>query len=180
MTNALKSKKIAFLATDGFEQIELTRPWTEIKNAGADVVLVSLKSGEIQGMNHDEKADTFKVDKIVDNVSASDYDGLVIPGGVQNPDTLRMNKGAVQFVKAFFEQSKPVASICHGPWVLVEADVVKGRKITSWPSLKTDIINAGGHWVDQIVVVDDGLVTSRKPDDLDAFCVKAIEEFAKS
>lgn len=161
MTNALKNKKIAFLATDGFEQIELTKPWTEIKDAGADVVLVSLKSGEIQGMNHDEKADTFKVDKTVDDVSAFDYDGLVIPGGVQNPDTLRMNKDAVQFVKAFFEQSKPVASICHGPWVLVEADVVKGRKITSWPSLKTDITNAGGHWVDQIVVVDDGLVTSR-------------------
>lgn len=179
MTNALKNKKIAFLATDGFEQIELTKPWTEIKDAGADVVLVSLKSGEIQGMNHDEKADTFKVDKTVNDVSAFDYDGLVIPGGVQNPDTLRMNKDAVQFVKAFFEQSKPVASICHGPWVLVEADVVKGRKITSWPSLKTDITNAGGHWVDQIVVVDDGLVTSRKPDDLDAFCVKAIEEFAK-
>lgn len=179
MSNILKSKKIAFLATDGFEQVELTRPWDDIKKAGAGVELVSLDIGDIQGMNHDQKVDTFKVDKLIDEVSASDYDGLVLPGGVQNPDTLRMNKSAVQFVKAFFEQSKTVASICHGPWLLVEADVVTGRKITSWPSIKTDITNAGGHWVDEVVVVENGLVTSRKPDDLDAFCAKAIEEFAK-
>jgi protease I len=175
----LQNKKIAFLATDGFEQIELTRPWKDIKDAGAEVELVSLEEGKIQGFNHTDKADEFEVNKIVDEVSASDYDGLVLPGGVHNPDALRTNKRAVQFVKEFFEQSKPVAAICHGPWVLVEADVVDRRKITSWPSIQTDIINAGGYWVDEKVVVDNGLVTSRKPDDLDAFCAKAIEEFAE-
>lgn len=173
----LSGKKIAFLATDGFEQSELQRPWDEIKNAGADVELISLKSDEIQGMKHDEKADKFKVDKKVSEVSAAQYDGLVLPGGVANPDALRMNKDAVQFVKDFFTQSKPVAAICHGPWTLVEANVLKGRTITSWPSLKTDIENAGGRWVDEEVHVDNGLVTSRKPEDLDAFCTKAIEEF---
>jgi protease I len=173
----LQGKKIAFLATDGFEQVELTRPWEDIKKAGAEVELVSLEEGKIQGFNHADKADTFAVDKTLDEVSADDYNGLVLPGGVHNPDALRMNEKAVQFVKAFFEQKKPVAAICHGPWTLVEAGVVEGRTVTSWPSLKTDIKNAGGTWVDKEVQVDNGLVTSRNPDDLDAFCSKAIEEF---
>ena len=177
MTEKLKGKKIAFLATNGFEQVELSCPWEKIKNAGADVDLVSLESGEIQGMNHDEKANIFSVDKTVDEVSASDYDGLVLPGGVKNPDILRLNQRAVQFVHEFFEQKKPVAAICHGLWTLVEAGVLEGRTVTSWPSLKTDIENAGGNWVDEEVHVDNGLVTSRKPDDLNAFCAKAIEEF---
>lgn len=178
MSYKLHGKKIAFLATDGFEQVELTRPWEEIKNAGADVELVSLEDGKkIQGMHHDEKGETFPVDKTVDEVCASSYDGLVLPGGIKNPDSLRLNKRAMRFVYEFFEQKKPVAAICHGPWSLVEAGVLKGRRLTSWPSLRTDIENAGGEWVDEEVYVDNGLITSRKPDDLDAFCAKAIEEF---
>lgn len=175
----LKGKKIAFLATDGFEQVELTKPWEEIKNAGAEVVLVSLEKGEIQGMNHVDKGQMFKVDKILSDVKAEDFNGLVLPGGVLNPDTLRMKPKAVEFVRSFFKQHKPVAAICHGPWLLVEADVVNARTVTSWPSLKTDITNAGGNWVDKEVVCDQGLVTSRNPDDLPAFCRKAIEEFAE-
>ena len=175
----LSGKRIAFLATDGFEQVELTRPWEEIRKAGAKVELVSIKSGKIQGMRHDEKADTFKVDRTLDEANVGEYDGLVLPGGVANPDALRMEEKAVSFVREFFAQDKPVAAICHGPWTLVEADVLKGRTVTSWPSLKTDITNAGGQWVDEEVHVDQGLVTSRKPDDLDAFCAKAIEEFAE-
>jgi len=175
----LKNKKIAFLAADGFEQVELTHPWDAIKKTGAEVELVSLENGQIQGYNHTDKGDMFNVDKTVNEVNASDYNGLVLPGGVHNPDTLRINKKAVQFVKDFFEQSKPVAAICHGPWILVEADVLNGRSVTSWPSLQTDIINAGGYWSDEEVIVDNGLVTSRNPDDLDAFCSKAIEEFAE-
>ncbi|QEG36941.1 type 1 glutamine amidotransferase domain-containing protein [Bythopirellula goksoeyrii] len=175
----LTGKTIAFLATDGFEQVELTKPWEAIKEAGADVVLVSPKSGTIQGMNHDEKADKFTVDKSIDAVSAENYDGLVLPGGVANPDALRMNDTCVDFVRDFFKQGKPVAAICHGPWTLIEADVVKGRKVTSWPSLKTDLTNAGADWVDEEYVCDQGLVTSRNPDDLPAFCKKAIEEFAE-
>jgi protease I len=173
----LSGKRIAFLATDGFEQVELTQPWDEIKKAGAQVELVSIKSGKIQGMNHDEKGDTFPVDREVSEVSAADYDGLVLPGGVANPDALRVEEEAVTFIRDFFEQQKPVAAICHGPWTLVEAGVLEGRTVTSWPSLKTDIINAGGEWVDEEVHVDQGLVTSRKPEDLEAFCAKAIEEF---
>jgi protease I len=179
MPQSLQDKTIAFLATDGFEQVELTQPWDEIEAAGAKVELVSLKSGTIQGMHHDQQGDTFSVDRVIDKVKANDYDGLVLPGGVANPDTLRMNKEAVKFVREFFTQQKPVAAICHGPWMLVEADVVNGRRVTSWPSVRTDLINAGANWVDEQVVCDEGLVTSRKPDDLDAFCAKAIEEFAE-
>jgi protease I len=179
MANELQGKKIAFLATDMVEQVELTEPWKAVKEAGGTPELVSIKSGEIQGFNHYDKADTFKVDKTVEEVSASDYDALVQPGGVGNPDTLRMDENAVNFVREFFEQGKPAAVICHGPWMLVEAGVVRGRTITSWPSLQTDIRNAGGNWVDEEVHVDNGLVTSRKPDDLPAFNKKMIEEFAE-
>ncbi len=179
MSNKLSGKKIAFLATDGFEQVELTKPWNAIRDAGAEVVLVSLKSGKIQGFNHAEKADQFTVDKTVDDVSAADFNGLVLPGGVFNPDALRVNKKAVSFVRDFFSQHKPVAAVCHGPWMLIEADVVRGRKVTSWPSLQTDLENAGATWVDEECVCDQGLVTSRNPDDLPAFCAKAIEEFAE-
>lgn len=175
----LQGKRIAFLATDGFEQSELIRPWDALKAEGATVELVSLRPDEIQGMEHHDKGVRRKVDKTLNQVKAEDYDGLVLPGGVANPDELRTHPEAVAFTKAFFEQRKPVAAICHGPWTLIEAGVVKGRTLTSWPSLKTDIINAGGKWVDEEVHTDHGLVTSRKPDDLDAFCRKAIEEFAE-
>ena len=175
----LNGKKIAFLLTDGFEQVEFTQPWEAVQNAGATAELISLQAGEIQGMKHDQKMDKFKVDKIVDNASATDYDGLVLPGGVANPDTLRIHPQAVEFIRDFFEQHKPVAAICHGPWTLIEADVVRGRKVTSWPSLKTDLQNAGATWVDQECVCDEGLVTSRNPNDLPAFCEKAIEEFSE-
>ena len=175
----LKGKKVAFLLTDGFEQVEFTRPWEEIKNAGAEVKLISIKSGNVQGYNHRDKADLFPVDAEVTSVTAGEFDALVLPGGAVNPDTLRMNKDAVDFVKEFFHQQKPVAAICHGPVMLVEANVVTGKKLTSWPSVMTDLINAGALWVDEEVVVDNGLVTSRKPDDLDAFCKHAIEEIAE-
>lgn len=180
MAQQLQGKKIAFLATDGVEQVELTKPWEAIKDAGAEVELISVKDGEIQAMNGEvDKGDTFRVDKVVSSVSADDYNGLVLPGGVANPDHLRMEEDAVKFVRDFFAQSKPVAAICHGPWVLVEADVVRDRTLTSYPSLKTDIRNAGGNWVDEEVHVDEGLVTSRNPDDLKAFCAKAVEEFGE-
>lgn len=179
MSTNLAGKKVAFLLTDGFEQVEFTKPWAAIKDAGATVELISLEKGKIQGYNHAEKADTFNVDKTINEVKAEDYNGLVLPGGVHNPDTLRTNKKAVAFVRDFFKQHKPVAAICHGPWTLIEAGVVDGRTLTSWPSLKTDIENAGGKWVDREVVVDNGLTTSRKPEDLDAFCAKAVEELAE-
>jgi len=175
----LTGKKIAFLATDGYEEDELARPWEAVKAAGATVELVSLKKDDIQGEKGGNKSGTFTVDKLASEVYADDYDGLVLPGGVGNPDKLRMSPDAIAFVKSFFEQGKPVAAICHGPWMLVEADVVRGRTLTSWPSIRTDIINAGANWVDEPVHVDNGLVTSRKPADLDAFCNKAIEEFAE-
>ena len=175
----LSGKKVAFLATDGVEQGELSQPWDAVKAQGAEVVLVSLESGEIQGMEHDKKGKTFKVDKTIGQVSASDFDGLVLPGGVSNPDTLRTDEKAVEFVRDFFKQKKPVSAICHGPWMLVEADVLKGRTITSWPSLKTDIKNAGATWVDKEVCVDQGLTTSRNPDDLEAFCRKTVEELCE-
>jgi protease I len=179
MTQNLEGKRIAFLATDGVEQSELEQPWHELQKAGAKVELLSVHKGAIQAVRHMDKGDTFEVDKLVAEVDVADYDGLVLPGGVANPDTLRMNRPAVEFVRKFFEQSKPVAAICHGPWTLVEADVLRGRTLTSWPSLQTDIKNAGGEWVDEEVHVDQGLVTSREPADLPAFSAKAIEEFAE-
>jgi len=179
VADKLQGKRVAFLATDMVEQIELTEPWKAVKDAGGTPELVSLKEGEIQGFNHYDKADTFKVDRTVEEARAEDYDALVIPGGVGNPDTMRTDENAVQLVRDFFEQGKPVGVICHGPWMLVEAGVVRGRKVTSWPSLQTDIRNAGGDWVDQEVGVDDGLVTSRKPDDLPAFNEKIVEEFCE-
>ena len=172
--------KVAFLvATEGVEQVELTQPWADVESAGGTPVLISTEDTEVQGFDHLDKADTFEIDAVVDDVSVDDYDGLVLPGGVANPDFLRMNESAVAFAKGFFEQAKPVAAICHAPWTLVEADVLRGRTLTSWPSLQTDIRNAGATWVDEEVVVDDGLVTSRKPDDLKAFIAKAVEEFSE-
>jgi protease I len=178
MASQLNGRKVAFLATDGVEQVELTAPWNALKAAGADVVQVSDKPGEIQAVNHDEKGDRFKVDLEVSQVSARDFDALVLPGGVANPDKLRTNKDAVDFVRSFMELDKPVAAICHGPWLLVEADAVRGRTITSWPSLETDIKNAGGAWVDKQVQLDQKLLTSRKPDDLPAFCAQLVELLA--
>jgi protease I len=175
----LDGKRIAFLATDGVEQVELTEPLKAVRDAGAAVDLISLEKGEFQGFNHLDKGDTFTADKAVADASADDYDAIVQPGGVANPDFLRVDPDAVAFFRAFFEAKKPAGVICHGPWMLVEADVVNGRKVTSWPSVKTDLINAGAEWVDQEVVVDEGLVTSRKPDDLPAFCAKIVEEFAE-
>jgi deglycase len=179
VANELQGKRVAFLATDMVEQVELTEPWKAVQEAGATTELISLEEGEIQGFNHYDKGDTFPVDKTVEEARADDYDALVIPGGVGNPDTMRADENAVGLVRDFFEQGKPVGVICHGPWMLVEAGVVRGRKVTSWPSLQTDIRNAGGNWVDQEVVVDEGLVTSRKPDDLPAFNAKIVEEFAE-
>ena len=179
MADKLQGKRVAFLATDMVEQVELTEPWNAVHAEGAETELISLEEGEIQGFNHYDKADKFKVDRTVEEARADDYDALVIPGGVGNPDTLRTDENAVNFVLSFFKQGKPVGVICHGPWMLVETGVVRGRKVTSWPSLQTDIRNAGGNWVDEEVVVDSGLVTSRKPDDLPAFNKKIIEEFAE-
>jgi protease I len=175
----IENKRVAVLATDGFEQSELEKPVEALKDAGARVEIVSLKSGKIKGWDQKDWGDEVAVDKTIDAVKAEDYDALMLPGGVMNPDTLRMNKDAVAFVSAFMDAGKPVAAICHGPWTLVEAGAVKGRKLTSWPSLKTDIENAGGSWVDEEVVVDRGLVTSRKPADLPAFCKKMIEEIGE-
>jgi protease I len=179
VADELQDKRVAFLATDMVEQVELTEPWKAVKEAGATPELISLEEGEIQGFNHYDKADTFTVDRTVEEARADDYDALVIPGGVGNPDTMRTDENAVDFTRQFFEQGKPVGVICHGPWMLVEAGVVRGRRVTSWPSLQTDIRNAGGEWADEEVVVDEGLVTSRKPDDLPAFNAKIVEEFAE-
>ena len=180
MAGKLDGKTIAFLvAAEGVEQVELTDPWKAVEDAGGKPELVSIESGQIQAFNHLDKADTFSVDKTVADADVGDYDGLVLPGGVANPDFLRADEDAVTFVRAFFDQAKPVAAICHGPWTLVEAGVVEGRTMTSFPSLKTDLRNAGAHWVDEEVVVDQGLVTSRKPDDLPAFCAKLVEEFCE-
>jgi protease I len=175
MAGQLVGRRVAFLATDGVEQVEFTAPWNALKQAGADVKLVSDKSGEIQSVNHQEKGQTFPVDLDVSAVTARDFDALVLPGGVANPDKLRTNKQAVGLVREFMELDKPVAAICHGPWLLVEADAVRGRTITSWPSLETDVKNAGGAWVDKQVQLDQKLLTSRKPDDLPAFCAHLVE-----
>ena len=179
MAGKLDGKTIAFLATEGFEQVELTEPWKAVEDAGGRPELISLEEGEVQAFNHLDKGDTFRADRAVADADASAYDGLVLPGGVANPDFLRADENAVAFVRVFFDQAKPVAAICHGPWTLVEADVLRGRTITSWPSVKTDIRNAGATWVDEEVHVDQGLVSSRKPDDLPAFCAKLVEEFCE-
>jgi protease I len=175
----LQGKKVAILAADMVEQVELVEPRKALEEAGAQTELVSLKPGEIQGFDHFDPADKHEVDRVVEEADASDYDALLVPGGVGNPDQLRGDENAVSFVREFFEAGKPVAVICHGPWILVEAGVVKGRTLTSWPTLQTDIRNAGGNWVDREVVVDQGLVTSRKPDDIPAFNAKMIEEFCE-
>ncbi len=179
MADELKGKRVAFLFAEGAEQAEVEKPLEAVKDAGADVDIVSLETGEVEMWQHFDKGDTIKADRAVSEVSSSDYDALVLPGGVANPDQLRADPDAVKFVRGFFEEGKPVGVICHGPWILVEADVVQGRKVTSWPSLQTDLRNAGADWVDEEVVVDNGLVSSRKPDDLPAFCAKIIEEFAE-
>ena len=180
MAGTLEGKKIAFLvANEGVEQVELTEPWAEARRQGAQTDLIAPDAGEVQAFNHLDKGDRFPVDRTVADVSADDYDALVLPGGVANPDNLRMHPEAVAFVRDFFAAGKPVAAICHAPWTLVEADVVRGRTLTSWPSLQTDLRNAGATWVDEQVVVDEGLVTSRKPDDLEAFNAKMVEEFAE-
>ena len=175
----LDGKRIAALFTDGVEQVELDKPAEAVRNEGADVDYISLEDGEIQAFNHLDHGDKIEIDKKVSDARADDYDGLVLPGGVANPDFLRGDEDAVSFVRSFVEQAKPIGAICHGPWTLVEADVVKGRTLTSFPSLQTDIRNAGGNWVDEEVHVDEGLVTSRKPDDLPAFCDKIVEEFCE-
>jgi protease I len=177
----LQGKTIAFLmANEGVEQIELTEPWRAVEEAGGRPQLIAPDANKkVQAFNHLDKADTFSVDVAVADADPNSYDGLVLPGGVANPDALRMVPEAVQFLKGFFDAGKPVAAICHALWMLVEADVVRGRTLTSWPSIKTDIRNAGGMWVDEEVHVDNGLVTSRKPDDLPAFCKKMIEEFTQ-
>ena len=180
MANELQGKTIAIIATDGVEQVELTEPRMAVENAGATAVLLSPETGDIQAMNSDiNPADTFSVDKAIGDVSPDQYDGLILPGGTVNADRLRLEEKVVSFVQEFFRSGKPAGVICHGPWALVEADLVRDRTLTSFPSLQTDIRNAGGHWVDEEVVVDQGLVTSRNPDDLPAFCAKIIEEFAE-
>jgi protease I len=175
----LDGVRVAILATDGFEQSELFEPKRALEEAGAEVSIVSLQAGEIKGWNHTNWGETIEVDQTIDEANADDFDALQLPGGVMNPDKLRMNEKAVSFVKAFFDAGKPVGAICHAPWTLIEAGVVSGKTVTSWASLKTDLENAGAKWVDEEVVTDNGLVTSRKPDDIPAFNEKIIEEFAE-
>jgi protease I len=180
MAEDLSGKRIAFLvAQEGVEEVELTEPWQAVQQAGATPELIAPQGGEVQAFQHLDKSKTYPVDKTLADAHPGDYDGVVLPGGVANPDQLRTEPKAVEFLQRFFAEGKPVGVICHGPWTLVEADLVRGRTITSWPSLKTDIRNAGGEWVDEQVVVDEGLVSSRKPDDLPAFCAKIVEEFAE-
>ena len=179
MADVLKNKKVAILAADMFERVELEQPRKALEDAGATTEVVSIHDGEIQGFDHFEPAKKIKVAKTVEEVSVDDYDALLVPGGVGNPDQLRGDENAVAFVRDFVESKKPLAVICHGPWVLVEAGVVRGLTLTSWPTLQTDIRNAGGNWVDKEVVVDDGIVTSRKPEDIPAFNKKMVEEFCE-
>ena len=180
MGDSLRGKKIAILVADGFEQVELTGPKEALEAAGAEIQIVSPAEGEVQGWNHDEKADLFPVDMPLNLARSDDYDALLLPGGVRNPDQLRMMTRAVEFVDGFIATGKPLAAICHAPWLLIETNWIKGKTITSWPSLKSDLINAGAHWVDREVVVDNGLVTSRKPADIPAFNKKVIQVFAEA
>jgi protease I len=175
----LDGLRVAALATNGFEASELTEPMRALRDTGANVSVISLEGGSIQGETHGQPAATVPVDRLVNEVNSADYDAILIPGGVRNPDRMRMNDAAVRFVREMADAGKPMAVICHGPWMLVEADVVGGRRLTSWPSLRTDIVNAGGEWIDAEVVVDHGLVTSRKPDDIPAFNARMLEEFAE-
>jgi protease I len=175
----LDGKKIAFVATHGVEQVELTEPWKVVEQEGGKPELLSLEPGQIQGFEHLDHGEKFDVDKTVADADVSDYDGLVLPGGVANPDFLRVDDNVRRFVRSFFEAGMPVAAICHGPWTLIDAGVVEGLTLTSWPSLKTDLTNAGAKWVDEEVHVNRGLTTSRKPDDLPAFCSKMVEEFSE-
>ena len=180
MAGELNGKRIAFLvAQEGVEEVELTKPWEAVERAGGTPELIAPQEGEVQAFNHLDKSSTFAVDRTLQQARPGDYDGVVLPGGVANPDELRTEQAAVEFLQGIFGEGKPVGVICHGPWTLVEADLVRDRKITSWPSVKADIRNAGGNWVDEEVVVDRGLVSSRKPDDLPAFCAKIVEEFAE-
>jgi protease I len=180
MSEQLQGKRIAFLvANEGVEQVELTEPLDAVREAGAEVDLLAPEASDVQAFNHLDKGDTFTPDRAVGDADVDDYDGLVLPGGVANPDQLRTEPAAVEFVRAFFEAGKPVGAICHAPWTLVEADVLRGRTLTSWPSLQTDLRNAGAEWVDEEVHVDQGLVSSRRPDDLEAFNAKIVEEFAE-
>lgn len=179
MAQQLQGKRVAFLATEGVEQAELEQPLRAVREAGAEVDLIDIEDGELQAFNHLDKGDTFPIDRTVHEASATEYDGLVLPGGVANPDRLRTDPDAVRFVRDFVTSGKPVGVICHGPWTLVEAGVLRGRTIAAWPSLRTDIENAGGRWVDEEVHVDQGIVSSRKPDDLPAFCAKVVEELAE-
>ena len=179
MTHELLHKRVAILAADGFEQVELTKPKEALEEAGATVSIISTNSDQIQGMHHADKGDSFDVDMPVNDAHADEFDALMIPGGLMNPDTLRSTPEALEFVRAFFRAGKPVAAICHAPWVLIDAGVVRGRRLTSWPAIQSDVKNAGGTWVDEEVVVDNGLVTSRRPDDIPAFNRKMIEEFAE-
>ena len=179
MTNKLLGKKVAILAADGFEEVELTKPRAALDAEGASTKIVSLKPGKIQGMNHADKGESVAVDLTLAAANPEDFDALLIPGGLMNPDTMRSTEEALEFVRHFFREGKPVAAICHAPWVLIDAGVIRGRTVTSWPAIKTDVRNAGGNWVDREVVVDNGLVTSRKPDDIPAFNKKMIEEFCE-
>lgn len=179
MANDLNGKRVAILATDGFEQVELTEPMKALQKAGARAEIISPKDGEIQGFNHHDKADTFPVDSTLQEAKPEDYDALMLPGGVINPDALRLEPDAIDFIRHFVEARKPIAAICHGPWTLINAGGAKGRRMTSWPSLEADLRNAGADWVDQAVVVDRGIVTSRKPQDLPDFCAAMIEEISE-
>ncbi len=179
MAGKLDGKKVAILVADGFEQVEMTKPRAALDEAGAETKIISLKSGQIQGMNHADKGEKFDVDLTLADARPEEFDALLIPGGLMNPDTLRSTPEALEFARHFFDEGKPVAAICHAPWVLIDAGVVRGRTLTSWPAIKTDVKNAGGNWVNEEVVVDNGLVTSPKPDDIPAFNKKMIEEFCE-